>query len=109
MAGLLELEDVRAGYGQTSVLHGVSMSVEEGQIVSLLGANGAGKTTTLRSITGGGRWTGDIRYAGRSLKPLSTEDLVPCGIAPVPEGRGILTDLTVDGDPRLRAPPRQAS
>src|SRR6266851_2201473 len=101
MAALLELEDVRAGYGQTSVLHGVSMSVEEGQIVSLLGANGAGKTTTLRSITGGVRWTGDIRYSGRSLRRLSTEDVVRCGIAHVPEGRGILTELTVDENLRL--------
>jgi branched-chain amino acid transport system ATP-binding protein len=98
---LLELEEVRAGYGQTSVLHGVSISVEEGQIVALLGANGAGKTTTLRSITGGVRWTGDIRFSGRSLKRLSTEDVVRCGIAHVPEGRGILTELTVDENLRL--------
>src|SRR5713101_1876614 len=101
MAALLELEEVRAGYGQTSVLHGVSMSVEEGQIVSLLGANGAGKTTTLRSITAGVRWTGEIRFSGRSLKRLSTEDIVRCGIAHVPEGRGILTELTVDENLRL--------
>jgi branched-chain amino acid transport system ATP-binding protein len=98
---LLELDEVRAGYGQTSVLHGVSISVEEGQIVALLGANGAGKTTTLRSITGGVRWTGDIRFSGRSLKRLSTEDVVRCGIAHVPEGRGILTELTVDENLRL--------
>jgi len=103
MAALLELEEVRAGYGQTSVLHGISMSIEEGQIVSLLGANGAGKTTTLRAITGGVRWTGDIRYSGRSLKRLSTEDVVRCGIAHVPEGRGILTELTVDENLRLGA------
>src|SRR5260370_8609742 len=104
MAALLELEEVRAGYGQTSVLHGVSMSVEEGQIVSLLGANGAGKTTTLRSITGGVRWTGDIRYAGRSLKRLSTEDVVRCGIAHLPERRGILSHLTVSQHLPLRPP-----
>jgi branched-chain amino acid transport system ATP-binding protein len=103
MPALLELEEVRAGYGQTSVLHGVSISVEEGQIVALLGANGAGKTTTLRSITGGVRWTGDIRFSGRSLKRLSTEDVVRCGIAHVPEGRGILTELTVDENLRLGA------
>jgi branched-chain amino acid transport system ATP-binding protein len=100
---LLELDEVRAGYGQTSVLHGVSISVEEGQIVALLGANGAGKTTTLRSITGGVRWTGDIRFSGRSLKRLSTEDVVRFGIAHVPEGRGILTELTVDENLRLGA------
>ncbi|HUZ88121.1 MAG TPA: ABC transporter ATP-binding protein [Candidatus Baltobacterales bacterium] len=101
MAALLELEEVRAGYGPTSVLHGVSLEVPEAGIVSLLGANGAGKTTTLRAITAGVRWTGDIRFDGRSLRRLSTEDVVRCGIAHVPEGRGILTELTVDENLRL--------
>ncbi len=103
MAALLELEDVRAGYGPTSVLHGISLSVPEGEVVSLLGANGAGKTTTLRAITGGVRWTGDIRFAGRSLRRMPTEDVVRCGIAHVPEGRGILTELTVDENLKLGA------
>jgi branched-chain amino acid transport system ATP-binding protein len=98
---LLEMDAVRAGYGPTSVLHGVSLAVPEGQIVSLLGANGAGKTTTLRSVTGGVRWTGDIRFAGRSLRGMHTEDIVRCGIAHVPEGRGILTELTVDENLKL--------
>jgi branched-chain amino acid transport system ATP-binding protein len=98
---LLELEDVRAGYGPTSVLHGISMSVQDGEIVSLLGANGAGKTTTLRAITGGVQWTGDIRFDGRSLRRMHTEDVVRCGIAHVPEGRGILTELTVDENLKL--------
>src|SRR6202171_6410053 len=101
MAALLEMEDVRAGYGPTSVLHGVSLSVSEGEVVSLLGANGAGKTTTLRAITGGVRWTGGIRFAGRSLTRMRTEDVVRCGIAHVPEGRGILTELTVDENLKL--------
>jgi branched-chain amino acid transport system ATP-binding protein len=103
MAALLELEDVRAGYGPTSVLHGISVSVPDGEIVSLLGANGAGKTTTLRSITGGVRWTGDIRFAGRSLRRMHTEDVVRLGIAHVPEGRGICTELTVDENLKLGA------
>src|SRR3981189_1310865 len=98
---LLEMEDVRAGYGPTSVLHGISMSVQDGEIVSLLGANGAGKTTTLRAITGGVQWTGDIRFDGRSLRRMHTEDVVRCGIAHVPEGRGILTELTVDENLKL--------
>jgi branched-chain amino acid transport system ATP-binding protein len=98
---LLELEEVRAGYGPTSVLHGISLSVQEGEVVSLLGANGAGKTTTLRTITGGVRWTGNIRFAGRSLNRMHTEDVVRCGIAHVPEGRGILTDLSVDENLKL--------
>jgi branched-chain amino acid transport system ATP-binding protein len=101
LSALLELEDVRAGYGPTSVLHGVSLSVPEGGIVSLLGANGAGKTTTLRAITGGVRWTGDIKFEGRSLRRMSTEDVVRRGIAHVPEGRGILTELSVDENLKL--------
>jgi len=101
MTALLELENVRAGYGSTSVLHGVSLSVLEGQVVSLLGANGAGKTTTLRAITGGVRWTGDIRFGGRSLRRMGTEDVVRRGIAHVPEGRGICTELTVDENLKL--------
>jgi branched-chain amino acid transport system ATP-binding protein len=100
---LLELEGVRAGYGPTSVLQGISMSIPEGAIVSLLGANGAGKTTTLRAITSGVRWSGDIRFSGRSLKHMSTEDIVRGGIAHVPEGRGILTELTVDENLKLGA------
>ena len=104
---ILELENVRCGYGPTSVLHGVSLSVPEGGIVSLLGANGAGKTTTLRAITGGVRWVGDIRFAGRSLHGKHTEDIVSAGIAHVPEGRGILTELTVDENLRLGAHKRK--
>jgi branched-chain amino acid transport system ATP-binding protein len=107
VTALLELENVRCGYGQTSVLHGVSLSVPEGGVVSLLGANGAGKTTTLRAITAGVRWTGDIRFGGRSLRRMPTEDIVSAGIAHVPEGRGILTELTVDENLRLGAHKRK--
>ena len=103
MTALLELEEVRAGYGPTSVLHGVSLSVPEAGVVSLLGANGAGKTTTLRAITGGVRWTGDVRFAGRSLRRMATEDIVRLGVAHVPEGRGICTELTVDENLKLGA------
>jgi len=93
---LLEMSEVRAGYGPTHVLHGVSLAIEDGEIVSLLGANGAGKTTTLRTICGGIRWEGSIKLLGRSLHRMSTEDIVRAGVAHVPEGRGILTDLTVE-------------
>ena len=100
-ASLLEATSVDAGYGTMQVLWGVNLDVRPGETVLLLGANGAGKTTTLRSITAGVRWTGDIRFSGRSLKRFSTEDVVRCGIAHVPEGRGILTELTVDENLRL--------
>jgi branched-chain amino acid transport system ATP-binding protein len=69
--------------------------------VALLGANGAGKTTTLRAITGGVRWDGAVALAGRSLRRLSTEDIVRLGVAHVPEGRGVLTQLTVEENLRL--------
>jgi branched-chain amino acid transport system ATP-binding protein len=98
---LLELENVHAGYGPTRVLHGISLTMAEGEIVSLLGANGAGKTTSLRAICGGVRWEGAINLSGRSLRRMSTEDIVRAGVAHVPEGRGILTDLTVDENLRL--------
>jgi len=100
---LLELDGVRAGYGQTRVLHGVSMSVGDGDVVALLGANGAGKTTTLRAITGGVRWDGIINFGGRSLRRATTETIVRMGIAHVPEGRGVLTELTVEENLRLGA------
>jgi branched-chain amino acid transport system ATP-binding protein len=83
------------------VLHGISLEVQDGEVVSLLGANGAGKTTTLRAITAGVRWTGDIRFAGTSLRKMHTEDVVRHGIAHVPEGRGILTELTVEENLKL--------
>ena len=101
MSALLELENVHAGYGPTAVLHGVSLEVPEGGVVALLGANGAGKTTTLRAITGGVRWSGDIRFDGQSLRRMSTEAIVRRGIAHVPEGRGICTELTVDENLQL--------
>jgi len=103
VTALLELEGVHAGYGQTRVLHGVSLSVGEGDIVSLLGANGAGKTTTLRAITGGVRWDGSIAFGGRSLRRMTTEDIIRLGVAHVPEGRGVLTELTVDENLRVGA------
>ncbi|HLZ94028.1 MAG TPA: ABC transporter ATP-binding protein [Candidatus Dormibacteraeota bacterium] len=103
MRVVLELENVRAAYGPRRVLHGISLRVAEGEVVSLLGANGAGKTTTLRAITGGVRWDGAITFAGRSLRHLSTEDVVRLGVAHVPEGRGVLTQLTVDENLRLGA------
>jgi branched-chain amino acid transport system ATP-binding protein len=102
-AALLELEDVHAGYGHTRALHGVSLKVGVGDVVALLGANGAGKTTTLRAITGGVHWDGSIAFAGRSLRRMSTEDVVRLGIAHVPEGRGVLTELTVEENLRLGA------
>ena len=92
---LLALEDVEARYGPIKALHGVSLAVEEGQAVSLLGANGAGKTTTLRAISGTVRKSGEIVFDGRRIGRRSPEAIARLGIAHVPEGRGIYGELTV--------------
>jgi branched-chain amino acid transport system ATP-binding protein len=91
---LLELTDVHARYGQVRALHGVSLRVDEGEIVALLGANGAGKTTTLRAISGMVAREGEVTFDGKPL-PRSPEAAARLGITHVPEGRGILAELTV--------------
>src|SRR5436305_1003306 len=78
---LLELENVEARYGPIKALHGVSLSVEEGQAVSLLGANGAGKTTTLRAISCTVRKSGEISFAGRRIGGKPPEGVARLGIA----------------------------
>jgi branched-chain amino acid transport system ATP-binding protein len=100
---LLELEDVTARYGQVAALHGISLTVGEGEAVAVLGANGAGKTTTLRAISGSVKRGGRIAFAGKSIARSSPESTTRAGIAHVPEGRGTLTDLTVRENLRLGA------
>ena len=109
MAPLLELHDVVASYGPVTALHGVSLSVEEGEIVTVLGANGAGKTTTLRAISNTVRRSGEIRFAGRSLRRLGPESTAGLGIAHVPEGRGLFPELTIVDNLRLGAYTRKGS
>ena len=92
-----------ARYGPVTALHGVSLSVGEGEAVAVLGANGAGKTTTLRAISGAVRRSGRIAFAGQSIARSSPEATARAGIAHVPEGRGTLTDLTVRENLRLGA------
>src|SRR2546423_3997561 len=101
---LLELTDVRAAYGPVKALHGVSLRVEEGSIVALLGANGGGKTTTLRSISGTVRKTGGtVLFDGRVISQRGPEDVARLGIAHVREGRGTLAQLTVWENLRMGA------
>jgi branched-chain amino acid transport system ATP-binding protein len=101
---MLELTDVVTTYGAVHALDGVSMSVPDGTILAVLGANGAGKTTLLRSINGLVRArSGSIRYDGRDLLRTKVEDVVGLGIAHVPEGRGVITELTVEENLRLGA------
>jgi branched-chain amino acid transport system ATP-binding protein len=96
MTALLEARGLCAFYGDTQVLFGLDLAVEEGGVTALLGANGAGKTTTLRALCGMVRTRGDISFAGRSLGGLATESIVRCGIAHVPEGRGTFSRQTVE-------------
>ncbi|HLX81291.1 MAG TPA: ABC transporter ATP-binding protein [Burkholderiales bacterium] len=100
---LLEAAGLRASYGQTLVLHGISFSMEEGAITTLLGANGAGKTTTLRALCGMVRTRGEIRFAGQRVDGRATEDIVRLGIAHVPDGRGTFANLTTEENLRLGA------
>jgi branched-chain amino acid transport system ATP-binding protein len=100
---LLELSDVSARYGPIRALHGVSLTVEEGEVVAILGANGAGKTTTLRAVSGMVRTGGGITFAGRSIAKRSPEGVARLGIAHVPEGRGLFTELTVWDNIRMGA------
>jgi len=93
---LLEVDDLRATYGQGHVLHGISFAVEEGQIVSILGPNGAGKTTTLRAISGIVAASGRIALDGADIQGESPDKIARRGIAHVPEGRGTFTDLSVE-------------
>jgi branched-chain amino acid transport system ATP-binding protein len=100
---LLELQHVEARYGAVAALHGVSLAVEDGAIVALLGANGAGKTTTLRAISGLVRKAGEVVFAGRRIARYSAERIARLGIAHVPEGRGTIGELTVRENLRLGA------
>ena len=99
---LLELSDVHARYGAVRALHGVSLAVDEAELVAVLGANGAGKTTTLRAVSGTVRRDGEIVFAGRKL-PRRAEATARAGIAHVPEGRGTFMELSVWDNLRLGA------
>ncbi|MFV9674948.1 MAG: ABC transporter ATP-binding protein [Anaerolineales bacterium] len=93
---MLELIDVHAYYGNIHALKGISITVEEGEIVTLIGANGAGKTTTLRTITGLLKpKTGSVILDGEDLAPYPAHKIVFKGVSMVPEGRGIFSKLTV--------------
>ena len=93
---MLELKNIAVSYGAIKALHDVSLSVHEGEIVTLIGSNGAGKTTTLRAISGLVRaHTGDIIYQGKSIKTLPPHEIVKAGLVQSPEGRGVFPNMTV--------------
>jgi branched-chain amino acid transport system ATP-binding protein len=101
---LLEVENLSSGYGRVTALHGVSLHIDNGEIVSLIGANGAGKSTLLRAISGVQPIThGVIRFEGRSVERLPAHARVALGIAQVPEGRQLFGPLTVQDNLMLGA------
>ena len=93
---LLEIKDIHTYYGNIHALKGISLTVEKGEIVTLIGSNGAGKTTTLRSICGIQKpRQGNVMLEGEDINPFKPHEIVSKGVAMVPEGRGIFARLTV--------------
>lgn len=101
---LLEVKDLHVSYGAIKGLEGISFHVDEGEIVTLIGANGAGKSTTLRTISGIVRpLSGDIQFMGKSIITTSADHIVGMGISHVPEGRRIFANLSVEENLQLAA------
>src|SRR6185436_7920913 len=93
---MLEITDLAVSYGAIAALHGVSLKVDQGDFVTLIGANGAGKTTLLRTISGLVKpKSGEIRYSGEVIRNFAAHEVVKRGLAHVPEGRMIFANLTV--------------
>jgi branched-chain amino acid transport system ATP-binding protein len=96
VSALLEVEDLHVSYGAIEAVKGISFTVDEGQVVTLIGGNGAGKTTTLRTLSGLLKPTeGDIRFAGKSIRGMPGHEIVRLGIAHAPEGRRIFGRMTI--------------
>jgi branched-chain amino acid transport system ATP-binding protein len=105
---LLEIRDLVVRYGEIEALRGISLAVDEGQVVTLLGANGAGKSTTLRTISGLEKpAAGDVLFDGKSISGLGPEAIVRLGISHVPEGRRIFPGLSVKENIMLGASNRR--
>ena len=107
---MLSVDGLTSGYGRIEVLHGVSLDVRAGEIVTLIGANGAGKTTLLRAISGVQPIkAGSIRFDGQPIERLPSHARVALGIVQVPEGRQLFTPLSVEDNLRLGAWSRRAA
>ena len=93
---MLEIKNLNVSYGAINALHGISLQIKDGDIVTLIGANGAGKTTTLKTISGLLKVrSGEILYDGRNITGLKPHQIVKLGISHVPEGRMVFANLTV--------------
>ncbi|MET3918389.1 branched-chain amino acid transport system ATP-binding protein [Variovorax sp. OAS795] len=104
---MLQVKDLHAGYGPTNVLHGVSLEVPKGKVVSLIGSNGAGKTTTMRAISGMLKpRSGSIKLEDKEIAGLDSHHIARLGLAHSPEGRRVFSNLSVLDNLRLGAFPR---
>lgn len=102
--GIVEAEDVVAGYGENQILHGVSMTVDEGEITTIVGPNGAGKSTLLKAISGiVTPWDGTVWFRGEDVTELGPKRKLEEGIAIVPQGRSVFSDMTVIENLKLGA------
>ncbi len=106
---LLEVSGLRAGYGAVRVLEGLDFTVDEGEVVVILGANGSGKTTTLRAVSGMIDAQGKAKFDGRDVLGRRSDQIAQAGIGHVPQGRGTIVDLTVDDNLRAGAYRRRDS
>ena len=104
MTALLSVSNLEVAYGNIPALRGIDLSVNKGEIVTLIGANGAGKTTTLRTISGLLKpRTGEVTYDGRNITGIKPHVITAMGVSHVPEGRGIFANLTVNDNLELGA------
>jgi branched-chain amino acid transport system ATP-binding protein len=104
VSALLTVSDLEVSYGAIAALHGISLDVEKGEIVTLIGANGAGKTTTLRTISGLLKpKRGAVSYQGRNITGVKPHTITAMGVSHVPEGRGIFANLSVNDNLELGA------
>ena len=93
---MLSLSEVHCGYGNIEIIKGISLTVEKGQIVAIIGANGAGKTTTLKTIAGLlPVRSGSITFDGNDITKVKPHDVVKMGISQIPEGRQVFSELSV--------------
>jgi branched-chain amino acid transport system ATP-binding protein len=106
---ILEVRDVTAGYGEVQILWGLSLSIDEGNLTSIVGANGAGKTTMLRTITGVIRpWSGSIIFDGQNINKLAPHSKAELGLIMVPEGRQLFTEMSVAENLEMGATPKRS-
>ena len=106
---MLQVENLSTGYGKTQVIWDLSLKVDEGEFVALVGANGAGKSTLLRTISGVIRpWSGTITFDGKRIDTVHANDIVDMGLSHIPESRKLFTDMSIRENLEMGAYPRRS-